>query len=122
MMQSNFQPCHWSVRIRVRRGEELLFGSGAARLLEGTGRLGSLRAAAQEMGMSYRKALEIIRRSEAGLGQPLLEKSIGGVGGGGSSLTEYARSLTQRFTALERSVNDYTRALTRQSFPEWEEP
>ena len=118
MSQSSCQPCRWSVRIRIRRGEELLFGSGAARLLEATGRLGSLRAAAQEMGMSYRKALEIIRRSEAGLGQPLLEKSIGGAGGGGSRLTEYARSLTDRFTALERSVNDYARTLVRQSLPE----
>ena len=122
MPQSTYrsQSCRWSVRIRVRREEEVLFGSGVARLLEGTGRLGSLRAAAQEMGMSYRKALELIRRSEAGLGQPLLEKKIGGAGGGGSQLTGYARSLTDRFTALERAVDSYVRSLVLQSFPEFQ--
>ena len=61
------------------------FGEGPRQLLEGVERLGSLRAAAAEMGMAYTKALALVRRAEKELGFPLTRRSIGGKGGGGSA-------------------------------------
>ena len=60
------------------------FGNGPMRLLQLIGETGSLRGAAQQMGLSYSKALAIVKRAEAELGFALTEKTIGGRGGGGS--------------------------------------
>ncbi|WP_395151497.1 winged helix-turn-helix domain-containing protein [uncultured Allofournierella sp.] len=75
------------------------FGSGPYRLLLGVEELGSLRASAQRMGMAYSKALALIRTAEQELGFPLTCRTIGGKGGGGSTLTEGARELMMRYEA-----------------------
>ncbi|NLG66360.1 MAG: LysR family transcriptional regulator, partial [Actinobacteria bacterium] len=73
------------------------FGEGPQRLLEGVDRTGSLRQAAMELNMSYNKAWRLLRALEDKLGFALLERSAGGLGGGGSQLTEGARDLMRRF-------------------------
>lgn len=80
-----------------------VFGPGPAELLERVDALGSLRAAAIEMGMAYTKATRIVREAEAALGFALTERTVGGSGGGGSSLTPAARDLLVRYRAFERS-------------------
>lgn len=80
-----------------------VFGPGPADLLERVGELGSLRAAAIDMGMAYTKATRIVRDAEAALGFALTERTVGGTGGGGSRLTPQARSLLVRYRAFERS-------------------
>jgi molybdate transport system regulatory protein len=54
------------------------FGDGPARLLAGVQEWGSLRKAAQELGMSYNKAWRILHAAEQRLGFPLLDRSVGG--------------------------------------------
>lgn len=78
-----------------------VFGPGPADLLERVGRLGSLRAAAIEMGMAYTKATRIVRDAERAFGFPLTERTVGGSGGGGSRLTPSARELVERYRAFE---------------------
>lgn len=80
-----------------------VFGPGPVDLLERVGELGSLRAAAIEMGMAYTKATRIVRDAERAFGFPLTERTVGGSGGGGSSLTPAARDLIVRYRAFERS-------------------
>ena len=63
------------------------FGEGPYQLLDCIERCGSLRSAAQEM----------IRHAEEELGFPLTEKTIGGIGGGGSRLTAEAKELMTRY-------------------------
>ena len=82
---------------------EKFFGEGPCRLLRGIERSGSLRAAAMEMNMSYSKAFAIISRAEKVLGFPLTEKSIGGKGGGGSRLTEEAKSFLKQYEAYREA-------------------
>lgn len=81
-----------------------VFGPGPADLLERVDRLGSLRAAALEMGMAYTKATRIVRDAERALGSPLTERSVGGIGGGGSRLTPLARDLVERYRSFERAA------------------
>ena len=66
---------------------EKFFGEGPCRLLHGVEETGSLRAAAQSMGMAYTKALKLVRRAEGVLGFALTTRTAGGRDGGGSSLT-----------------------------------
>ncbi|HJB54861.1 MAG TPA: NTP transferase domain-containing protein [Candidatus Olsenella avistercoris] len=84
-------------------GGHRVFGPGPVELLERVGGLGSLRAAAIEMGMAYTKATRIVRDAERAFGFPLTERTVGGSGGGGSSLTPAARDLIVRYRAFERS-------------------
>ena len=73
-----------------------VFGPGPVDLLERVGELGSLRAAAIDMGMAYTKATRLVRDAELAFGFPLTERTVGGSGGGGSRLIE-------RYRAFERT-------------------
>ena len=79
---------------------EKIFGEGPYRLLLGVDRLGSLNAAAKELGMAWSKANRIMSRAENLLGVALTQKRVGGAGGGGSMLTPAARELITRYEAF----------------------
>ncbi len=105
-------------RIRLRKEGRVVYGSGIARLLALTDQLKSLHGAAGQMGMPYRKALSIVRRAEEELGRSLLERSIGGAGGGGSRLTPFGLWLSGNFQAFEAEVNQYVEQLKDKYFNE----
>ena len=65
---------------------ERFFGEGPCRLLHLIEETGSLRSAAAQMGLSYSKALRLVQHAEKELGFALTCKTIGGRGGGGSTL------------------------------------
>jgi len=89
---------------------EGIIGDGKVRLLEAIRDTGSLSAAAERMGLSYRKAWGDIRKAEALLGYPLTDKHRGGKDGGSSILTPQAIRLLEAYKALqaetERSVEN----------------
>jgi molybdate transport system regulatory protein len=80
------------------------FGPGPVELLELIAETGSIRKAAKAMGMSYKKAWDIVNRIN-GLGAaPFVRTSIGGEDGGGSTISPEAirmiawyRELRERF-------------------------
>ncbi|TVM03186.1 MAG: molybdenum-binding protein [Candidatus Brocadia sp. WS118] len=73
------------------------FAEGRRILLEAVDRLGSLNAAAKELGMSYRAAWGKIKATEKALGIKLLEVTTGGKGGGGATLTSEAEELILKY-------------------------
>ncbi|MBE7446068.1 MAG: LysR family transcriptional regulator [Planctomycetia bacterium] len=73
------------------------FAEGRRMLLEAVDRLGSLNAAAKELGMSYRAAWGKIKATEKALGIRLLDVTTGGKGGGGATLTAEARELILKY-------------------------
>ena len=82
------------------------FGLGPLHLLKLTGKTGSLHKAADSMGLSYHKALDIIRNAEKGFGCALLSKKIGGQGGGGSILTDEAHIIIERFISFQKKSDE----------------
>lgn len=78
---------------------------------------GSLRAAAQAMGLSYSKALRMVKRAEKELGFALTRKTIGGRGGGGSTLTDEARNFMERYEAYRDACVQTDRELYYKFFP-----
>lgn len=98
------------------------FGDGPARLLDGVQQSGSLRKAAQDLGMSYNKAWRILHAAEQRLGFPLLDRSVGGTAGGGSQLTAEAQDLLRRYRALAAEVAEVTQAAFDRHFADWEDP
>jgi len=95
---------------------ETVFGLGRLNILETVQRLGSLHAAAKEMNMSYRAIWGKIKKSEEGLGFPLLKRKIGGATGGGSELTEEALRLVQEFKTIYQSAEKHSNKLFRTKF------
>jgi molybdate transport system regulatory protein len=82
----------------------VIFGLGRFRMLEAIERLGSLNAAAKELKMSYRGLWGKIKVTEEGLGAPLLMRNTGGASGGGSQLTELARTLMAEFKTMHSHI------------------
>ncbi|MHC4061474.1 MAG: winged helix-turn-helix domain-containing protein [Planctomycetota bacterium] len=70
---------------------EGVFGDGKWRLLEALEAEGSLRAASDRLGISYRKAWGDLKKAEEGLGVALVEKKRGGAHGGRTGLTAAGR-------------------------------
>ena len=88
---------------------ELVFGLGTMRLLVAIDRLGSVSAAARELGMSYRYALERIKVVEKRLGRTLVERTRGGKEGGGAKLTAFGYELLGDYKGMEGSLNQLTK-------------
>jgi len=78
---------------------EVVFGTGRYRILEAVQRLGSLKAAAEELNMGYKGLWARIKATEHRLGWPLLVRSRGG-----SCLTPEAEDLLKRFRRFDRMV------------------
>lgn len=78
---------------------KVVFGTGRYRILEAVGRLGSLKAAAQELNMGYKGLWARIKATEQRLGWPLLIRSQRG-----SCLTPEAEDLLKRFRRIDRMV------------------
>lgn len=74
-------------------------------LLRTVEKLGSLKAAAEHLGVSYRKAWGDIKESEELLGYDLTEKTRGGIGGGKSILTSKAKNLLEAYNALHKKMD-----------------
>ncbi len=89
---------------------ERFFGAGPCELLLEVERLGSLRAAAQHLGMAYTKAFSMVKRAEKEFGFAMTQRTIGGKGGGGSTITPQAKELLMRYqayrTACGQSAQD----------------
>ncbi len=92
----------------TKKGESFL-GSGRIELLERIQKTGSIHAAAKEMKMSYKAAWERINSMNALADEPIITRTIGGKGGGGTVLTPYAHELIatyNRFNELHRQFID----------------
>lgn len=92
------------LRIRIVFGDHEMIGPGKAELLELIDRCGSIAAAGREMGMSYKRAWELVGTLNAMFRAPLVESTRGGPGGGGAVLTEAGREVLDLYRAFEREA------------------
>jgi molybdate transport system regulatory protein len=74
-------------------------------LLEHIDRLGSIAAAGREMGMSYRRAWELVEETSRIFGRPVTTRQVGGRHGGGAELTPLGRSIIVRFRTAEAAID-----------------
>jgi molybdate transport system regulatory protein len=81
-----------------------VFGEGKRQLLDAINRKGSLQAAADSLGISYRKAWGDLREAERTLGICFLERHRGGSDGGESRLTEDGRKWLKEYGRFHDEV------------------
>jgi len=88
---------------------EGVFGDGKWRLLSAIESEGSLRAAAERLGISYRKAWGDLQKAEKNLDTALIERFRGGPSGGKSTLTkqgtDWLRAYNNFRSDIEKAVD-----------------
>ena len=96
-----------SFKLWLETDEGMVFGPGLYRLLRKVSEVGTLKASAEGLGMSYRFAWGLIHKAEDKIGQPLVTSHKGGrSGGGGVELTEVGRQFLEEFSHVELILNE----------------
>ena len=84
-----------------------IFGEGPFELLSRIQEFGTIRAAAKELGMSYRHAWGIVKTIERRIGKPILKTHKGGrLGGGGAELTEDGKLLLNKYLEVKKVLSE----------------
>ena len=93
------------VKVWVTFGDRLKFGDGRADLLELIEDRGSLRAAAQVSGMSYRNAWGYLRELESVAGFKFVERVKGGGPRSGMRLTKAGKNFVARYRKFRSGLD-----------------
>lgn len=88
-------------RIRASRGDVILIGPGKADLLEAIGKSGSIRSAAEEIGMSYMRAWTLVRTMNDSFAEPLVQPLRGGARHGGAVITPLGLEVLALYREME---------------------
>ena len=91
-------------RVRIYRDEQIALGPGKVRLLEAIAATGSISAAARALGMSYRRAWQLVEEMNRSLTDPAVVTAKGGTNGGGAGLTATGQTIVATYRALEAAA------------------
>jgi len=92
------------VRFRADFTAGCSLGPGKIDLLESIQRTGSLRQAAQALGMSYRRAWLLLDGLNRSFKEPASTASVGGQGGGGVTLTPFGLEIIRSYKAAAQAI------------------
>ncbi len=102
-------------RVWLKTSGKSFLGSGRVHLLELIGKSGSISKAAKEMGMSYKAAWDAVDAMNNLSDEPLVSRSTGGKGGGGTTLTPKGEETIKVFTALEEKYELFLSSIAKNS-------
>lgn len=80
-------------------------GPGKADLLDAIERSGSISAAARQMGMSYKRAWDLVDTMNRSFREPLVLTATGGSHGGGAQVSEFGHEVLRRYRELVVKAN-----------------
>lgn len=93
------------IKIRIPYGTLSAIGPGKADLLETIDRRGSISAAAKDMGMSYKRAWDLVDTMNHAFREPLVVTATGGSHGGGAQISEFGYEVLRRYREIESKAN-----------------
>ncbi len=94
-------------KIWIEKDGELYMGWGRVMLLERIDKFGSIAEAARSMGLAYRNAWLWVEAMNRLAPKPLVEKKVGGVGGGYTRVTEEGRGVIDYYKRLRARFDDF---------------
>jgi molybdate transport system regulatory protein len=92
--------------LRILGGRAPAMGPGKAELIEHIGSTGSISAAARAMGMSYRRAWQLVEALNHDFRERIVATAAGGTRGGGARVTPFGLRLVAEFRAMEEKASD----------------
>lgn len=92
--------------LRVKLGRDTAIGPGKADLLEAIRDTGSIAAGGRRMGMSYKRAWELVRQLNAAFREPLVAPAKGGVRGGGATLTPLGGAVLDAYRRMQAKAGE----------------
>jgi molybdate transport system regulatory protein len=104
------------VKLWLERNGRIVMSEYRLRLLALVAETGSLAEAAEQMGLSYRRAWGKIKELERNLDLSLVESAVGGVGGGHTTITSEGRDLLRRFAEFQSQAEAAVRSAYEQAF------
>lgn len=107
---SSAEPLELGGELWLRAGDQTLGGAARIALLAAIGDTGSITRAAKAVGLSYKAAWDAVDTMNNLAGEPLVARSTGGKGGGGTTLTPRATSLIAAFRTIEREHRRFIEA------------
>ena len=93
-----------AIRFRIDFSQDTNVGPGKIELLEAIQSSGSLSQAARDIGMSYRRAWQLMESLNASFREPLAIATVGGKGGGGVQISRLGERLVKSYRALEAEI------------------
>jgi len=96
----------------------LVFSDWRIDLLAAVEETGSLAAAAERLGVHYRRAWGKVKEMEERLGVPLIVTQSGGVGGGGAYLTPQAKEYIRRYKKFRQGLKELVDRRFKEAFQE----
>ena len=104
--------------LRILAGAAPAMGPGKARLIEYIDSTGSISAAAREMGMSSRRAWQLVDAINASFSEPVVLTAIGGKRGGGAVVTDFGRRVVEDSTSAWSRKPRLSSARTSRNTPD----
>ena len=96
----------------IEKNGQFFLGKGRVQLLKAVKKKGSISAAAKSMSMSYKKAWESVDAMNTLADQPLVQRTTGGKGGGGTVLTEEGEKAIQLYEQLIKNSAEFVESET----------
>lgn len=94
-------------RIWITKNGKTFLGQGRIQLLEAIKKEGSISKASSKLGMSYKKAWQLVKSMNVLSEKPVVIKETGGKNGGGTKLTENGEGLIVAYRQLEKRNKDF---------------
>lgn len=92
------------LKLQVMCGECIAMGPGKADLLDAIATVGSIAGAGRAMGVSYRRAWQLVDVMNRCWGTPLVETLPGNARGGGARLTPLGQSVLDWYRTLQAAL------------------
>lgn len=107
--------------LRVLTADSPAIGPGRARLIALIDSTGSISAAARAMGMSYRRAWQLVEAINNSFNRPVVTTAVGGKRGGGAKVTAFGREILASYqrmedkasSAITRDLKEFSRLLRK---------
>ena len=100
-------------RLWLETEDGRFLGIGRLELLEQIAAQGSISKAAQAMGMSYKRAWDLVSSLNAQASSPLVATQTGGTKGGGAAVTEAGHEAIVAFKAMQARFQEFMAAETK---------
>jgi molybdate transport system regulatory protein len=107
---------HIKANFWIEKNGEVVLSRWRVALLQEIDETGSISAAAERLGIPYRRAWDKIHECEERLGVKLIETQTGGPGGGGTQLTPEGTEYVARFHRFSKGLDELIKNRFREAF------